>query len=197
MTGATSNWVGSPTGGGIDFDGTNDYVNVGSGRGLDLSVTGTICYWIKLPTTPTAFGTVIAKRTAGNAPGYNYDVDTAAGGNKIRGLISNGSSNLIITSTTSMVSNKWYHHAFTWDGKFLNVYLNGVKDATSVAQTHNAQINTKPLEIGRGADASPFYMNVQLDIMRVQNIALSEPEIKQLYSQPNIGIQSPTYYTPS
>ena len=181
---STSGWTGGKFGSSISFDGTNDYVEAIHSSSLSLTSKGTLAAWINIRNIIT-FCQIIGKRSAGSAAGLSYIIDLSSSGDKIRGLISNGSTINIITSSTAMLTNKWYFIVFTWNGSSLNVFLNGIKDATSVSQTVNAQVNSgHQLGIGIAADSSPLYFNGLMSELRVYNRALSEVEISQLYYDP-------------
>lgn len=180
---STSGWTNSGKfGKALLFDGTNDYVSVSNNSALQLSSQGTLSAWINLASSPNAWAVVVAKRTAGSASGYEYELDLSSSGTSLRGLISNGSSNGIVSGSTVLSSGTWYHAVFVWDGSNLKLYLNGKLEATT-SQTFNAQTSTNPLEIGRANDPSPIYFKGTIDEPKIYNYALTSDEVKTEYNR--------------
>lgn len=167
----------------VTFNGTSSFCMSTENSNLRLTRSGTIIAWINIGTSPVTYGNICFKRTAGNPAGLSYGVDMDAGGNKIRGLISNGSLFNLITGSTSLSSNVWYHIAFTWDGANLNCYLNGVIDATPVAQVLDAQsVSTQLMTIGCAIDVANFYFKGLINSVFIYNRGLSYSEVRRHYT---------------
>lgn len=166
----------------IIFDGSSGHGTMSSSTSLELTSTGTIMGWLKIPNSPNAFGTIIAKRVNSTPSGVDYQLDLDSSGFNLRGSISDGVTIDIIGGTTTLATDTWYHFTFVWNGTSLNLYLNGVSDATTVSQTINAQVTSNPLEIGRGNDTSPVYFKGNIEQLLVYNKALSQLEITENYN---------------
>lgn len=161
----------------IDYDGTDGKLTIPDSNSLDIGSTGTIMAWVKIPSSPVAFGQVIGKRETGVASGFSYLIDMGAGGNVIRGLLSDGVDLDIITGGSTLSTDTWTHVAMTWDSSNLRVYFNGVSDATPVSQTVTPFTNTFALGIGWGDNPTPLYSDMRIDNSAVYNRALSAAEI--------------------
>ena len=166
----------------IIFDGMSGYGTMSSSTSLELTSTGSISGWIKISSSPNSFGTIIAKRIGSAASDFDYQVDLDSSGTNLRGSISDGSTIDTINGTTTLNTDIWYQFTFVWDGSFLNIYLNGVSDATPVSQTINAQVTSNPLEIGRGNGIPTFYFKGNIEQLLVYNKALSQSEITNIYN---------------
>lgn len=164
------------------FNGSPNFCMTTENSNLRLTRTGTIIAWINVGSSPIAFGNICFKRTAGNPAGISYGIDMGAGGNTIRGLISDGAAFNLITGSTALSSNVWYHIAFVWDSANLNCYLNGVVDATPVAQVRNAQsVTTQLMTIGCAIDTPNFYFKGLINSVFIYNRGLRQHEIRQHY----------------
>jgi hypothetical protein len=86
--------------------------------------------------------------------------------------------NLVYTANTIPL-NQWSHFAATYDGAYLNIYLNGVLE-NQVAWTQGIFPGTAPLVIGEALDQSAF--DGLIDELSLYNRALSDAEIQEIYN---------------
>ena len=174
----------SANGGSIVFDGVDDFISFGNFAASSLP-SGSVCSWVRLASGGLTFQVIAAKRTAGDATGFDYELDLSSTGRNIRGLVSNGTSFNAITGTTTLSYDVWYLLAFTWNGSALNIYLNGISDATQVSQTVSvSSLSTKPFDIGVGRETSAAqrYYKGNMSSTLLYNKALSASEIEQNYN---------------
>ena len=84
-----------------------------------------------------AVGVVKWMFAAGRGGGstYWYLAKTAGDVLEAKFRTGSGGSYAIITGGTRLSHSTWYHACVTWDGSNINLYLNGVSDATQVAAT--------------------------------------------------------------
>lgn len=117
--------------GNITFDGTNDYVNCGTG--LAQSGSWTLTSFAKFSNTSTQ---VILGRTGGSATGFaqNYNIYTQT--SKFR-VATSSDSYRFAESTTTMIVNTWYYVTGVYDSatKILSIYVNGVFESSAAALT--------------------------------------------------------------
>ena len=118
--------------GGQDFDGTDDYVNFGSGASLNIRNEITMSAWVNLSSRPSkdkwfnlhAKGTYIyamyiqGADTALTTLGAYFDLDTG-----VKGLWK-------LTSIDIDPADGWAHVAVTFDNTDFKFYVNGVLDHT-------------------------------------------------------------------
>ncbi|MDG2450438.1 MAG: LamG domain-containing protein, partial [Saprospiraceae bacterium] len=179
---------GPGSGNSLDFDGSDDYVDIG-----DIAIDGlsevTIEAWIN----PTSL------RTNGAPSGHNANegaiVHKSGSSDDNLGLtattaglafyIDNGSDNLLMGSVPS--TNVWTHVAATYDGSDLMIYINGVLDnTTSSTGSGNLINNTNNLRIGGGHIVSHEF-NGKIDEVRIWSEARSQLEIRDNMCQKLIG----------
>jgi len=157
-------------GGGIVFDGTDDYSHVGASTILDITGNVTVCSWVK-PSLFTNQGNITAKN--GNA-GYRMRFQS----NGTFWLYANGNQ---ITSPLSYSTNNWYHAVGVFSSTGLRMYING-----SLVQSNANAFNPN------FGSASNFYIgslnttlekfNGTISIINVYNRALSATEILQNFN---------------
>jgi hypothetical protein len=169
----------SNNGGSIVFDGTNDYVYLGTN--LDQNGPLTILSWINTTTVSAGARSIISNCNAGgNAQDYILEINRTAG--KV-GIIWGDTS--IRTSTQSLIINQWYQVGFTRLGTTSNwiatIYINGVSDSsTSTAINPNAaNVGTS---IGRVGDFNGQYFSGKIVNALMYNRALSSQEVLQNFN---------------
>jgi serine/threonine protein kinase len=89
-----------------------------------------------------------------------------------------------VSAPNSMVTNKWYHVAGTYDGKSIKVYINGLLSGSS-EQTGTINLSNYDLNIGRGAFKRDRLFYGLIDDVRIYSYALSQAEIAALAAESN------------
>ena len=173
----------------IEFDGTNDYIDVGDNDSLSFgdSVTDSpfsISAWIKMDTT-TSFS-ICSKYASSNTLEYQFIF--VSGGRLIFRLFDGGSTVRIGRLTADISSNvgSWTHVVATYDGSStlagIKIYVNNSRaDVTdSSLNTYVAMHNTSaPFEIGR---YSTSYADGLIDEVAIFNTELSSTDVTAIYN---------------
>ncbi|MAE82694.1 MAG: hypothetical protein CMB80_08170, partial [Flammeovirgaceae bacterium] len=168
----------------VALDGTNDYVDLGSGfatamAGQESSFTAE--WWIKMETDATS------------TQDGMLAVNTSTGGNALLILYKNNSGSRIFTIYdgvsaadeiiyNGVILGEWYHVAYSSDGSTGSLYVNGELVGTHVPDyTFTA---TDLWSIGMEYDSGPSpgdYADATFDEFRIWNVARSAFEIKSAY----------------
>lgn len=97
-----------------------------------------------------------------------------------------GSNYHILTSNSTVPSNKWTMLTVTRQGGVAKIYLNGVEDGSVSFPASKSLSNNSPFEVGSSiCPANSF--NGKLDELSVWEAALSATEIKQIYERQSAG----------
>jgi hypothetical protein len=195
VSGATGTLTNGPTysGGTINFDGTNDYVDCNS-TVIDLNSSFTFASWVKTPpilSSNSAFRRLIGRgdnnssftgewaatsyNSIGDAFAFEIDDDSIKSG---------------MYGTITLYPNSWYYVVGVADRtKTLSLYVNGILDSTA---PDNTSLNVNPpynLYIGaqRGSNSPGFFLNGNLSVVQVYDRTLTQSEILQNYQ-----VQFPT-----
>lgn len=170
-------------GGCLNFDGSNDYVNVSSSSSLNITGAITLSYWLN--STDGDAGHI----TKSVGPSY-----FAGTGQKLYevGFLTNtiyfqisDSSNLGVASgsATSVMDGKWHHILCVWDGTTgangMKIYFDNVLKYQATANNSSIQTYGGGLEIGGGA--TPYRTTGQIDDVRIYNRAVTAVEVGDLY----------------
>ena len=165
-----------------DFDGDNDYVEVGDDSSLDITGTLTISCWVKRGELGVKHR-LIAK-TIDSAPydGFQLAIGTD---NKVDFNATINSAWDHQESASTIDADSWHHIAGVYDGSDMYIYIDGVEDATSSA-TGSIATNNNALRIGRGAGTATDYLDGQIADVRVYDTGLSAANIQVLASKINV-----------
>ena len=150
-------------GGGLSFDGRNDWVTVGDDASLDLTRAMTLEAWVR-PAARGARSVLVKER--GNRLSY--------------GLYGRPSAHVFTNAERALRGSRlrlgrWSHLAMTWNGRTLRVYVNGSQVAAHTL-TGAAATSSGPLRIGGNAIWPEFFKGV-IDEVRVYDRALSAGEV--------------------
>ncbi len=172
---ATSGWTKGKFGSGISFDGTNDYVNLGSGATMNITGDVSFSVWIKTSTDAK----MIFQDYDANSPfqGFAIMIGQNVTANKI-GFVDGAAS--WKTSTTSVTDGKWHHIVVTGSGTSGTFYFDGAADGTF---TYTAPTSHAGEVAYLGAyEGTSNYFNGSMDEFRMYNRALSATEVSALYT---------------
>lgn len=190
-----SGWGGSKFGGGLNFDGGDDYVDCGDDSSITNLNVGTAMGWMYLDTLATS---IIIGYGGGNTavPGTfgfgirqhtNYYIGTtsqiegSAGWDEFRG-------------STQLSAGTWYHLTMTSNGSYCRLYVNGVEETIVITQGSNSGRwfgDVNPAETDMVTIGGAMYDGSMVDLpdgkidhVCIYNRTLSEAEINQLYHNP-------------
>ena len=160
----------------LSFNGTNQSVNAGT---INLSGSSiTMEGWIRANAFKTTFpyiSTIMGTEATGNTALLRMGDAGITAGNKLQFVLYFGTQQVKLTSNTVFATNTWYHVAATYDGTTMNIYVNGVLDA-SLAQTGSFTSNGI-FNIGYSYDNNRYW-NGNMDELRVWKRALTQAEIQ-------------------
>jgi hypothetical protein len=177
--------------GSIVFDGTDDYVNCGSGSSVNITGTQlTLNAWVyrtALNSNVSNYRRIIEKAAA--YPALQYSLVTTPTG------FSSGEGRLLLDmyidssiptgaiGSTQLQLNTWYCVAATYDGSFRRLYVNGILDG-QLATTGNITPTVSNLGIGDYLleSGTTYAWNGRISNTMIYNRALTASEILQNYN---------------
>lgn len=163
-------------GGGIVFDGVDDYADFGNVL-ASLTNLSLECF-VKFGTQSTSFNGIISK-TLSNADGY--EIRTSNGATSTTTIVEfryvGDSASIGFGTLTNGI---WYHLVATGANGSQKTYINGVQaGSNTIALSPSA--NSNSLVIGKLAYAG-LYANMTMGCARIYNRALTATEILQNYN---------------
>jgi len=171
-------WTSGKVSGALQFDGKDDYINVGSDSSLDTASAITVEAWIKVDSYSTLAGIVERYQSVVDG-GWFFTLNPTGSYDKlyykfidVDGGINAGAS------TESIPLNTWTHVVWTYDGT-PKLYIDG-DGQTFTAINKNIKIYSKDLSAGK---FSNNFLNGLIDEVRIYNRALTAEEIRYHYNR--------------
>ena len=177
-TASGTSWAAGQFSNALDFDGTDDYVDMGAFTATDGLSALTVSAWVNLDTVTGGDRTVASKwdNPCGACQSWLLSVEN---GSPIIQINTTGWAG--VYATTDLQTDAWYHLAATYDGSDLRIYVNGVEEA-STAKTGNLKTPNRDLYVGVRFDdgTGVGYMDGSIDELRIYNRALTASEVQSL-----------------
>lgn len=180
----------------LNFDGTNDAVEIADFNGSDTGNKLTVSYWIN-PDSLSPTDTHVAKWDIGNSVVDNsWGIRASnADGTQLIFFISDtvdGGNNYFTTNNANLTTGTWTQITMVYDGSGVTnadrvkvykdgVQLNGLFTGTIPSTLHNTSV---PVTIGRRLINVPMfadYFDGQMDDILIFNRSLSTPEVQELH----------------
>ena len=166
--------------GSIDFDGTDDHIDVGNGAKLQITSVITLATWFR--TDDDGNGTMVAKWSGGER-GYKMRIN---GGQTQTLFSSDGSTNTVtLTDPSTSNDNVWHYAVATNDGSgganTALLYVDGilVDSETGTATIHDSSVD---VHIGdQDQDSNPTPYEGLIAHVAIYNVALSAEDVAQNY----------------
>jgi hypothetical protein len=164
-----------------DFDGTNDYINVGNISPTDFTVE----VWFKADALGVATKDFLYKYRAGSTISFDlghYGGSEAGNVPKLICHIGDATSNDYLIGTTQLSTGIWYHAALTYvtSSKARQLFLNGASDGSDTS-AKTISYDTHSVYIGADQDETTHYFDGIIDEFRISNIVRSPAWIKASY----------------
>lgn len=199
----SSVWVGSPQGGAVAFDGTNDHVNVGLMPEFSANaVSASVSFWFRTSSAAQHhfFGTLnVVNGEAVFRAVLNFDPFTGVNNlGKMQFMVRSNffaSTTFGIGENSGVVDGNWHHIVFAYNkpAQTQAIYIDGVSRTLTIP-TQNATVSfvpwTRPLAIGatfESASPSSFF-NGSIGNFMIFNRMLTAAEVQQLFYEPYINI---------
>lgn len=163
----------------VQFDGVDDYVNIGTGNNYFPLTNFSICATVK---------------SSGLAPGmsqngiisFTYGLSMSINGSgQFWSRMDNGTSLITATVSSSNLYDGSFHHVcLTFDGTNRNMYIDGIiKNTTATTWLGTTRWPTNTCNIGHENNNSAIYkFNGTIDDVQIYNRALTSSEIMAIYN---------------
>ena len=186
-------WDTGKNGGGLAFDGTNDYTNVPD-NDLLTPVNGiTVSMWFKLDQLPSDAGNTyyLFVKSDNTDPYSSYlCYITTTDIIECRWVASSRASSNTTINTLSITTDKWYHFALVRDGTVLYAYLNKELSHAPATGASGVILNSNmPLYFGSNAPAASSYFYGTMDNVKLYDYTRTQAQIAWEYNR-----IAPKYY---
>ena len=179
-------WVAGKRGQAVRFDGSDDYVSVPNGGGLNNVSTGSIAMWVKWTGTQDQgyanYGAVLARQNNGQFSSTIIDLTTSNPDTAKVTWKFNSSGGFDIVGATSPLSGRWRHIVIAFTSGDHKMYMDGVLDGSSTTAGTSINNSGIPLTIGAWIGDGVSYSTSDIDDVRVYNRVLSPQDVYAIYS---------------
>ena len=169
-------WVDGLLNKALEYDSTDDYVEIPHHEGLSLT-TFTIAAWVKLKPSG-AWQAIVHKQGAGGNSDRNYVLNINNTVESVSLEFASGGANQRLDGATPVTDDQWHHLAVTYDGTDSRIYFDGILDAEAPSPPPDA--NEAPVRFGKAGGSGAARANGIIDEVIILNMAYSEVEITAL-----------------
>jgi len=175
-------WTAGKFGDAVQFDGTDDYVNIGNADNLSITDDLTFSMWVKISEYPTSWRNMLSKLVDDQHNEFNFRYRDATTGQFYYGT---GSAAIVLNWNPSedLPLDTWTHIAGVRKGRaYLKLYFDGVEKRTKNITTDPVSTEAN-VAIGRQSNARNYFNGV-IDEVTIFTEALGEAEIQSAMSGP-------------
>jgi len=169
----------SIAGNALEFNGIDEYVNVGNNESFDVGNVLTIEAWIKPGDKSTRQG-IFSTSFTNSAGAFRLEIGSANGGTK-RVAVYGINTWVAQTGDNSYINDQWTHIAYVRTGSGAGthtIYVNGIPQALISDSPYEFIDNSSNKVIGSGTSGDQFFKGV-MDEVRIWNVALTQQQIRQ------------------
>jgi hypothetical protein len=181
----TPTWVSGKYSGGLQFNGTNNYITAPYNADFDFTTNLTVSFWFKPTSTYDGVATVgFVGKASGLVTSENdwWVGSTAGDGAKVK--LPGTYGDYVRTTNATWTGGTWYHLAFVVSGtNTARAYVNGVEDTylgdTDISADPINGTLDNPLEIGAAylAGTGRAFYAYTIDDFQLYGVALSAAAI--------------------
>lgn len=176
-------------GGSIVFDGFNDYVNIPYSSILAPTAQISFEATVYLTNWDVSTDSRILSKTQSGGYQIGFNENNFITNGYLGGLLYAGGSYRMVRIPRSSVSSGWHHLAFTFDGRYFKMYLDGINvnsyDIGSITTISYSANNSLLIGAEAGSGSTPdggSYLNGRVSSVKIYNRGLSQSEILQNFN---------------
>jgi hypothetical protein len=170
----------------VEFDGFDDYVNLGTNSSLRLG-TGNFTFMVWENSDRTSYSSkavILTNRPAdASAKGYCFGVQNKA----YLYVTQSSGSNVTLNGNADVTDHMWHHIAYVRRGTNYSIYVDGTYDADVTGAMKNIT-NSQQTDLAYGHWSNWCYFDGLLDEPQLYNRALSREEINASYNNGLYGL---------
>jgi len=174
----------------LQFDGADEYINVGSDSTFNVGNELTVEAWVKANDLSSRYG-IFTTRNLANAGAWQLEVGTGnAGSGRI--AVSGYMTWVAETGNGTITAGEWYHIAYTRSGTGSGthkIYVNGSEISLISDDPYEFIDNSSNKMIGSGTSGGQLFPGL-LDEIRFWNVARTADEIRENMYLPLTGSET-------
>jgi|11BtaG_2_1085332.scaffolds.fasta_scaffold10392_4 hypothetical protein len=175
------------------FDGTDDYLDLGTASALNPTSSLTVSAWVKTDShtnTPGVYDVIYS--SSKDSSGSNGGIALANNQNKWKCYFYSGTTWYAVESDNNVVDGQWYHLASTWDGTTAKLYVNGSVQTSTASISSITYFTAVSAKVGSYFTGN--YLNGLIDEVSLFDSALSASDVTAIYNSgvpPDISSLNP------
>jgi len=165
----------------VDFDGTNDYMDLGTASALNPTSSLTVSAWVKADShtnTSGVYDSIYSSSKSSNAANGGFVLTNNL--NKWKCYFYSGTTWYAVESDNNVVDGQWYHLASTWDGTTAKLYVNGSVQTSTASVSSITYFTVHSAKVGSYYTGN--YFNGLIDEVSLFDSALSASDITSMYN---------------
>ena len=162
----------------LNFDGSNDYLDLGASSNFFATNINTISFWFKIGDTSSAEERIFVSNS--DAGGSDLRIVVATSG-KITVDFWNGSSLSSTTGGPVVDDSEWHHLVFTTTASAQALYIDGASVATTT-HTRSSRAGSVSATVAAHV-SSAVYAPMSADELSIWGVALSAENVRALYNR--------------
>jgi len=184
---AGTDWLASPGGWVMDYDGSNDYTVIGSANSQFINTALTLTGWLNTTVSggDTTNAVIASCVSNGFTANFAVTVNITGGTNKLN--MWNTAAGATVNSATSVNTGAWIFWTVTRDASTTKIYINGREDASAATGTPDTS-TTQGLSIGRIGAFNGYYTPMQCGDIGIWHRTMTAPEVWQLWQMGQAGL---------
>ena len=163
-------------GGAFEFDGVDDYVDLGNDSSLNITEAVTLSAWVK-GTSFTTWDAIVGK-WQNDHDGYALYTGSSATHALVQ--VGVGAQKWQLEGSITINDGNWHHIIGTYDGITLKLYVDSVLDDSNTDYSGSIDTNAEPVRIGARNVGNDKFTGT-IDEVAIYNRSLSADEISQIY----------------
>jgi hypothetical protein len=175
-------WITGISDNALDFDGFDDYVDVGQFTQFGGTQSFSLCAWINTTSIQTGEPSILSNMNS-SAGGIMLFSDGDRTAVTVGGK-DGTNEQITVFYDNSINDGQWHFITGTYDGDYLCLYIDGII-VGSQNDFSNYTASIYNMNIGRMDDLDRMHFDGAIDEVRIYDIALSDSDIQFLYQNPD------------
>ncbi len=171
-------WTRGKVGSALNFDGTDDYLNMGNNSLFAFGTAVTFQAWIRPESYNPNGGMIINKWVSG----FEDKQLTVAGDGRAYFFLHNTFGGSVLYTNSTIPLNQWTHIAGVYTGSTARMFINGRLDSSRAASGDVAD-STGIFYIGGNPDRGSFAFDGSIDDIKIYNYARTPAQVNWDFSR--------------